>query len=67
LRRLGHAGNGVGTVTPAATGSTTLDGIDAEWAMLTVAVPDGSVWLKDHTGCVPFGAETVTRMREPAR
>jgi hypothetical protein len=67
LRKLGHAGNGVGTVTPATTGSTRLDAMDGEWAMLTVAVPDGRDWLKDHTGCVPLGAEIVTRMREPAR
>ena len=30
-------------------------------------VPSGCVWLNDHTGWVPFGAEIVTLMREPAR
>jgi hypothetical protein len=67
FRRLGHGGNGVGTATPGTTGSTRLEGIEFEWAMLTVPVPDGSVWLNDQTGCVPFGAEIVMRMRDPAR
>ena len=67
LRRLGHAGSGVGTLTPGTTGRTRLDGMDLEMAIETVPVPLGSVWLNDHTGCVPFGAEMVTRMRDPAR
>ncbi len=67
LRRLGHAGKGVGTCTPGTTGSTRLDGMDFEKAIETVAVPLGTVCPKDHTGCVPFGAEIVTRMLDPAR
>ena len=33
------------------------------------AVPGGAgtAFANDHTGCAPFGAEIVTRMREPAR
>ena len=31
------------------------------------AVPFGSVWPNDQTGCVPFGAAIVRRMREPLR
>ena len=39
-----------------------------ENAICSVAVPDvGSVWLKDHTGWVPFGAAIVSLIREPAR
>jgi hypothetical protein len=38
-----------------------------ENAIDTFAAPlAGWVSLKDHTGWVPFGAEIVTRMREPA-
>src|SRR5579872_674413 len=67
LRRLGHAGRAVGTLTPGTTGSTRLEGIDFEMATDTVAVPVGTGWANAHTGCVPLGAEIVTRMREPAR
>jgi hypothetical protein len=36
-------------------------------AIDTLAFPSvGSVNAKDHTGWVPFGAEIVTRIREPA-
>ena len=41
--------------------------MDGEKSIETVAVPLGTVWPKDQTGCVPFGAEIVTRMRDPAR
>ena len=44
-----------------------LDGMLLETAIETVAVPAGSVWLKDQTGWLPLGAAIVTRMREPAR
>ena len=38
------------------------------YAIDTLAVlPSGCVWLNDQIGCVPFGAEIVTLMREPAR
>jgi hypothetical protein len=67
LRRLGHGGNGVGTLTPGTTGSTTRDGMVDENAIVAVAVPFGCVSLNDQIGCVPFGAAIVTRMREPAR
>jgi len=50
LRRLGHAGSAVGIATPGTTGRTRLDGMEGEKAMETVAVPLGTVWLKDHTG-----------------
>ena len=65
LRRLPHDGSGVGTFTPGTTGSTSRDGIDFENAIDDV--PVGFVCANDHTGCVPFGAEIVTRIREPAR
>jgi hypothetical protein len=57
----------VGTLAPGTTGSTTLDGICFERAIETVAVPVGSVSLNDQMGWSPFGAATVTRIREPAR
>ncbi len=60
LRRLGHAGRGVGTCTPGTTGRMRLDGMAVEKAIDTVAFPLGTVWPKDHTGWVPFGAEIVT-------
>ncbi len=41
--------------------------MDGEKLTETVAAPAGAVRLKDHTGCVPLGAEIVTRMRDPAR
>jgi hypothetical protein len=41
--------------------------MDGEKATDTVAGPSGTVWANDHIGCVPFGAEIVTRMRDPAR
>jgi hypothetical protein len=43
LRRLGQGGSGVGTFTPGTTGSTRLEGMAREWAMLTVPVPLGCV------------------------
>ena len=67
MRRLGHGGRGVGTLTPGTTGRTRLDGIAAENAIETVPLGFGSVWLNDQIGCVPFGAAIVTRMRDPAR
>jgi hypothetical protein len=67
LRRLGHAGSGVGTLAPGTTGRTTLDGIDVEKAIETFPLGFGTVWLNDQIGCVPFGAAIVTRMRDPAR
>jgi hypothetical protein len=67
LRKLPHDGSVVRTLTPGTTGSTSLDGIDEEKAIETVPAGFGSVWLKDHTGCVPFGEAIVTRMRDPAR
>jgi hypothetical protein len=68
LRRLGHGGNGDGTVTPATTGSARLDGIALENATDSVAVPvGGSVSPNDQIGWVPFGAAIVTLIREPAR
>lgn len=41
--------------------------MDFEKAIETFPLGFGTVWPKDHTGWVPFGAEIVTRMREPAR
>jgi len=38
-----------------------------EWATETVALPVGLISLNDQTGWSPFGAETITRMRDPAR
>ena len=39
-----------------------------EKAIDSLAVPpSGSVCANDQIGCVPFGAEIVTLMREPAR
>ena len=67
FRRLGHGGSGVGTPTPGTTGSTRLEGIVVENAIDTLPLGLGCVWLKDHTGCVPFGAAIVTRIRDPAR
>jgi hypothetical protein len=67
LRRLGHGGCGVGTLTPGTTGRTRLDGMDVEKAIETVPLGFGCVWLKDQMGCVPFGEAIVTRMRDPAR
>jgi hypothetical protein len=65
LRRLAHDGIAVGTLTPGTTGSTSRDGMVEENAI--EATPVGFVWLKDQMGCVPFGAEIVTRMRDPVR
>jgi hypothetical protein len=71
LRRLGQGGKPVGTSTPGTTGRTRLDGISAEDAIDTVEVvpevPAGWVSPKDHTGCAPFGAAMVMRMRDPVR
>ena len=68
MRRLGHAGIPVGTLTPGTIGRIRLDGMLDEKGIDSVAVvPAGCVWLNDHTGCVPFGAAIVTLMREPAR
>jgi hypothetical protein len=41
--------------------------MDPENAIETDPLGFGTVWPKDHTGCVPFGAAIVTRMRDPAR
>jgi hypothetical protein len=41
LRRLGHAGSDVGTLTAGTTGSTRLDGIDVEKATETVPLGFG--------------------------
>jgi hypothetical protein len=38
-----------------------------EEAIATSAFPFGRVWLKDQMGWSPFGAEMVTRIRDPAR
>ena len=64
MRRLGHAGSPVGTVTPGTIGSVRLEGMLGEKAIDSFAVvPAGSVWLNAHTGCVPLGAAIVTRPR----
>src|SRR5262249_43763783 len=68
LRRLGQGGSPVGTLTPATIGRVRLACMPGPNAIDTSAVvPSGFAWLNDHTGCVPFGAEIVTLMREPAR
>jgi hypothetical protein len=68
LRRLGHGGKPVGTLTFATTGRIRLEGVLGEYPIDSVAVPDvGSVSLKDHTGWVPFGAAIVSLIRDPAR
>jgi hypothetical protein len=68
LRKLGHGGSDVGTFTPGTTGSTRNDGCRVEYEIETVDVPlGGCVSLNDHTGCAPFGAAIVTRIRDPAR
>ena len=53
-------------VTPGTTGRTKLDGMAADDAIDTPPPDDGSVKLNAQIGCVPFGAEIVTRMRVPA-
>ena len=64
----GTAGSPVGTLTPGTIGRVRLEGMPGENAIDTLAVvPSGCVWLNDHTGWVPLGAEIVTLMREPAR
>jgi hypothetical protein len=67
LRKLGHGGSPLCTFTPGTTGRIRLEGIVFENAIDTFAAPFGSVYLNDQTGCVPFGAEIVMRIREPAR
>jgi hypothetical protein len=68
LRRLGQDGSPDGTLTLGTIGRVRLAGMPDPNAIATLAVvPSGWVWLKDHTGWVPFGAEIVTLMREPAR
>jgi hypothetical protein len=72
LRRLGQGGSSVGTDTPGTTGRTSLDGMAGEYAIDTdervpFYPPCGCVSLKDQTGCVPFGAAIVTRIRERLR
>jgi hypothetical protein len=68
LRRLGQAGCAEPMVTAGTTGRIRREGIFGEEATYTFAVvPAGSVSSKDQTGWAPFGAETVTRTREPAR
>ena len=67
FRRLGHAGRGRGYLH-----SWNNRKDEARRHRLgerdrTVAVPLGTVCPKDHIGCVPFGAEIVTRMLDPAR
>ena len=53
---------------PGTTGSTSREGIAAEWVNVTDAVPPGGcVFLNAHTGWSPPGAEIVMRIREPAR
>jgi hypothetical protein len=66
-RRPGHGGSPVGTLTPGTTGRVSRDGLRFEWAIATLAVPFGRVSPNDQIGWSPFGAEIVTRMREPAR
>src|SRR5438477_5055 len=63
----GGGGGGLGPFTPRTTGSSRLEGIDAERAIATFAVPDGSVSPNDQIGWSPFGAVIVTRIRDPAR
>src|SRR5262249_2971869 len=68
LRKLGHAGSAVGTLTPGTTGNTRLDGIVGEnWSETVAVAPAGCVCANDQMGCVPLGAAIVTRMRDPAR
>ncbi len=68
LRRLGHAGRSVGIATSGTTGSFRLEGICGVRAMATCAVaPGGWVSSNDQIGCEPFGADTTTRIRDPAR
>jgi hypothetical protein len=67
LRRLGHGGRLVGTLTPGTTGRIRLDGLLFENAIDSVAAPFGTVWVNAQIGWVPFGAAIVTLIREPAR
>ncbi len=67
MRRLGHAGSPVGTVTPGTIGKVRLDGMLGEEAIDSVAVPSGCVWENDQIGWVPLGAEIVILIREPVR
>src|SRR5437764_10084666 len=68
LRRLGHGGSSVGTLTPGTFGRMRLEGLVGEKTICTFEVePTGRVWLNDHTGCAPLGAAIVTFTREPAR
>ena len=55
------------TLTPGTTGRISRDGNRREWAIETLAVPRGLVRENDHTGCVPPGAVTVSRIRDPRR
>ena len=57
----------VGTARPGTTGSTIREGIVVEKAIETFPGAAGSALANAHTGCEPFGALIVTRMREPAR
>jgi hypothetical protein len=55
-------------LSPGTTGRTRREGIAREEATWILAVPArGRGWEKDQIGCSPFGAEIVTRIREPAR
>jgi hypothetical protein len=67
LRRLGQGGNPAGGETPGTTGSTKLDGMLGDIAIETCEVPVGTACANAHTGCAPFGAAIVTRIRVPAR
>jgi hypothetical protein len=68
LRRLGHGGRPLETLTPGTTGSVRFDGMVGENAIDSVGVaPTGCVWLNAQIGCVPFGAAMVTLIRDPAR
>ena len=63
-----HGGWSVGTSALGTTGSTRLDGICGDIATSTSEVPPaGSVCWNDQIGWVPFGAASVTRIREPSR
>ena len=79
LRKLGHGGKSVGTLTPGTTGRVRLDGIVLEKATDSLAVLPRAgcvshaaevqpvIGPNDQIGCVPFGAAIVTLRREPAR
>jgi hypothetical protein len=67
LRKLGHAGKPVGTLTPGTTGRIRLDGLLLENAIDSVGVPFGTVWLNAQIGWVPLGAAIMTLIREAAR